>query len=85
VQSYVDKVQYLEVKDIDFSSAKKKVKDFNNLLSSGKKTPKWSVQLPKVEEPTLEDKQCFSHALSLFKSKPAVLAVKENIQQQLYP
>ncbi|XP_060581209.1 uncharacterized protein LOC132737860 [Ruditapes philippinarum] len=85
VPSYVDKVQYLEVKDIDFSSAEKKVKDLNHLLCSGEKTPKRALQLPKVEEPTLETEQHFSHVLSLCKSKPAVLAVKENFQENYIP
>jgi hypothetical protein len=54
-------------------------------LCSGEKTPKRAVQLPKVEEPTLEKEQHFSHVLSLCKSKPAVLAVKENFQENYIP
>ncbi|XP_057698272.1 uncharacterized protein LOC130919508 isoform X1 [Corythoichthys intestinalis] len=85
VPSYVDKVAYSEIQDIDFTSTEVRKREFECTLIGAQTPKRMPLKMPLVPEPTEEEMSCFARKLSNTGVKPAVLAVISDHQEIYIP
>ena len=85
VPSYIDKVPYAEIQDIDFTSTEVKKREFECTLIGAQAPKRTPLKMPQVQVPTEEEMSVFAQKLAETGVKPAVLAVNLKHQDSYIP